>query len=201
MVGQKIEDAAEVADLDVHNLVAVHHCQQVGWFDITVNEPQAKGVVQRHGALEAQLDHLCQWQQGVGATKAPQGDTGHVLHHQVGLTHVRDGIKNLHNVGVVQSPHQGGFSGKKTLLKVVLSGVAHGVKTHPFDGHVHASKFIVRQEHLARRPCAQAAQHRVLADVRWQIGVNVNGQWMWQTSGHGQAMAMRAAIATTLGPA
>jgi len=79
----QVEHAAEVGDLDVDDVVVFDDGEQVGRFDVAVDQPLARHVAQRHRALEADLDDLLERQQRVGTAEAAQRDAVDVLHHQV----------------------------------------------------------------------------------------------------------------------
>ena len=71
-VGVGVEDAAEVAQLDVDDLAVLQHGQDVGRLDVAVDQALAIDVAERHRALEADLDDLLERQQLVGAAELAQ---------------------------------------------------------------------------------------------------------------------------------
>jgi hypothetical protein len=169
-VGALVEGAAEVGDLHVDHLVAVHHRQQVGRLHVAVDHALAVDVAQRHRALEADLDDLVQRQQRIGAAEAPQRHAVHVLHHQVGRGVVEHRVQDLHHVRVVQPADQGRFGGEEAALEVRFARVGHQPHADALDRHVDAAELVAGQEDLAGGPFAQAGHDRVLADLHRQFG-------------------------------
>ena len=99
---------AEVGDLDVANPVRTDRGQDVGRFDITVDQAMTSDIAQRHRAFEADLDDLVQRQQRIGSAVSLQSVAWHVLHHQVGLMRVGHCVEDPHHVRVLQLAGQVG---------------------------------------------------------------------------------------------
>jgi hypothetical protein len=174
-LGVQVHHAAEIADLHVHHLVPAQHRQDVGRLDVAVDQPLAGHVGQRHRALEADLHHLLQRQQRIGAAKAAQRHAVHVFHHQVRRFGVLDRVVDLHHVRVLQPPHQRGLGGKEVLLEMAFGRVLRQPGAHALDRHLALVELVPGQEDLARRAFAQARAHRVLADLRRQFGGGTAG--------------------------
>jgi hypothetical protein len=156
-LGIELEHAAEIGDLDVDDLVAVHHRQQIRRLHIAVDESEPIDIAQGHCALEADFHDLLERQQRIGLAEAAQRGAGYVLHHQVRLHRVGYGVVNLHHVRVRQAAHERGLGGEKTLVEMRAAAAARARghrRANAFDGHVAATKFIAGVEDLAGRALA-----------------------------------------------
>jgi hypothetical protein len=170
-LGIGVEHAAEVAQLDVDDLAFLHHGEDVGGLDVAVDQALAEHVAERHRALEADLDDLLQRQQAIGPAEVAQRHAGHVLHHQVGHLGVAERLVQLHDVGVVQPPHQRGLGGEEARPEVRVDGRRLGRQPQALDRDLAVARLVARPEHLAGGAVAQAPEHHVLADRLWQLAV------------------------------
>ena len=161
----QVHDAAEVADLDVDHLVVSQGGQDVGRFHVAVDQALAIDIAQRHRTLEADLDHLLQRQQRVGAAEAAQRRAVDVFHDEIRRIAVVHRVMDLHHVRMLQPPHQRRLGREEVLLEVPFGRVLGGAATHALDGHLALVEFVPGQEHLAGRAFSQPGAHGVLADL------------------------------------
>jgi hypothetical protein len=123
-VRAEVEDAAEVADLDVGDRPVGQHREQVGGLDVAVDQPLAVDVAERHRALEADLDDQLERKQLVGAAVRAQRAAGDVLHDQVRRHRVGDGVEDLDDVRVLQPADERRLGGEEALRVVAVDRIA-----------------------------------------------------------------------------
>ena len=167
-VRAEVQDAAEIADLDVGDRAVGQHREQVGRLDVAVDQALAVDVAERHRALEADLDDQLERKQLVGAAVRAQRAAGDVLHDQVGRHRVGNGVEDLDDVGMLEPADERRFGGEESLRVVAVDRIAGGPGAHALDRDVPALEVVVAEEDLARRAVAEAADDAVLADVRRQ---------------------------------
>jgi hypothetical protein len=56
--------------------------QQVLWFDVTVNDIAAMGIVKSRCDLFDMGDDCCQWQKRAAGIEMPECSAGSIIHHQ-----------------------------------------------------------------------------------------------------------------------
>ena len=165
-VRAEVQDAAEIADLDVGDRAVGQHREQVGRLDVAVDQALAVDVAERHRALEADLDDQLEREQLVGAAVRAQRAAGDVLHDQIGRDRVGNGVEDLDDVGMLEPADERRFGGEEPLRIVAVDRIARGSGAHALDRDVPALEVVVAEEDLARRAVAEAADDAVLADVR-----------------------------------
>ena len=156
--------------------LVVERGQDVGRLDVAVDQALAEDVAQRHRALEADLHHLLQRQQRVGAAVAAAACTP-------GRTPSPGRAPRRRPPRRRSAPRWGAAAGppapprrQRSAAGSAPSGVsAPAPRRTRLMATSRSWKSSWREEDLAGRALAQLGAHRVLADLRRQLGARRAG--------------------------
>ena len=138
--------------------------QDVGRFDIAVDDAGAVGEIQRPAALEYNLDDLVHRQQRARIAVRLERAAVHVFHHHVAHALVHHRIVDLHDVRMRELAGERGFGDEQLFEQVAVLGVGERIGEHDLDGDVAVGKRILAEIHFAGGAFSEFFYNLIFAD-------------------------------------
>jgi hypothetical protein len=129
--------------------------QDVGRLDVAMDDAFLESVVERAAALEADLQHLADWQQLVGRHMRREVAASHQFHRDMAGIFLYDRIQDRDDVRVAQ------FSGERGLVEELLAidraelGIVKYFRFDRLQGHFVAGEGVLGEVNGAGSPLSE----------------------------------------------
>ena len=153
-----VQGQAEIGDLRL--VIGGDH--DVGRLDVAMDDALPISRIECHAALEDDADDAVHGQQLVDAAMLFKAETVDVLHRQIGVIILDNGVVDLHDVRVIHPARDHAF-----ILEELAHAARHGravlAETDHLDRDLTAGLGIVTEINRRRRPLAELANDAVFA--------------------------------------
>ncbi len=133
--------------------------EQVGRFDVTVDEPPPVGVVEAPGRFQPHQDGLRRGEAMAAVEQVAQAAAAEILEHEERAVVLLAPVEHRHDVGVVERRHRPGL-GPEAAQEALVGG--QGVVEH-LDGDAPAQPHVVGDVDVGRRPRTDGREQAVSA--------------------------------------